>query len=1140
MKESNLFEVINAKLDKRNLIEASAGTGKTYSIAILALRLLLEKTPYQNRHIRINEILMVTFTNYAVAELESRVRAFVRLGYDYSKDNTIDCDDTIKKIIDRSFTDNGKEKTALLLKEAVLMLDETSIMTIHGFCQRTLTEFAFDTGQIFGSKALSTSEFTMLLEDVVNECWRNKISTIEKVLVYKLFDIKFDKQKAIGALKLALSNKNIIHSEEYNNELDEQKKYIDKINALAKKSLEPIENLQADLIKNKSNYIARANKYKSSKGWPDEVFESAESFIKKVQASKTDDVKNEFSDITDIHKESERLKKELSNQKPIFVEKVYQYIIKEGVNKIESIKEENNFFYFDDMIKRVADAVKDSADLCEQLRNKYKAVFVDEFQDTDKDQYEIFNTIFHKDTVLFYIGDPKQSIYAFRRADINTYFKARSEGVDRVLEMNTNFRSSPEMVSALNCFFKPHDDFDTFHYQQSPEGIVYHQVKTPEDKDYKQLSIDNTIQKPLSVFKHDGKDDIPNGVAANVVELLNNGLLIGKDGSESKIKPSDIGILVKDKFGGADIKKALSKFKIPAVTIDENKVLNTREANELLYVLTAVEEIKKNTINRALLSRLTGFKIEDILALNEEQTLTRFKSYQEAWTTNGKGVYVMLMRFMADYNVRSVLLNTTTENGDRIISNVLQLIELLHMVSIRKQFSPIELINWLSASIEGKTEDGDEFEQRMESDENSVKIITIHKSKGLEYNIVFAPYLDLKTEITKNANIVEYRNEKDGDYYFSDKEIYSALYKDEFEPWRQKQVEQENRRLLYVALTRAKYKCYVHTNIGDPKTSMAYFLTGLAQCNHPDLEQLIEQKDKAPLIPFNYKYNNNNNSVAIEYKKCEHFSLDQKNWRKLSYSALNPPHNIVFVGNKKTPENEYDQFVFRDLKRGAKTGNLLHYIFENIDFSSDKNWNRVIEQAIKRIGYSGDELSIENINALLSHTLSATIHTDKDRFSMNQLTTAQRLNELEFDFPVKLFHTDKLKALADEVAVWNIKDLQELEGIMNGKIDLFFEMNGKYYVLDWKSNYLGDSPEDYQIDKLAEAMTENNYNLQYHIYSVAVNKYLNTRLPGFDYERDFGGVIYLFLRGVRADATNGIFFHKPQWHNIEKLNSIFC
>jgi len=1140
MSENKEFNVVNALLDKRNLIEASAGTGKTYSIAILVLRLLLEKSENRKEPILINEILMVTFTNYAVAELETRVRLFVRTAYDYCKNNNPDCDKTIAEVVDNSIQKIGREKTILLLKQAVLMLDETSIMTIHGFCQQTLTAFAFDTGQLFGAKATSKLEFDSLINDVLNECWRERISTLKKVLCYSLIDNKFEKENAQKILTIALSGKKMTQANNINYSLDDQEELIEEIKTIENSQEELLENLQADLDQNKENYFKRIQKLTTSKKWNKESFNSPINLFASLKSSPNQKIRAEFGDFFIQQEEYDRLEQERKNSRLIVIEKVINYVTDKGVKKVELLKEKNSVFSFDDMIQRVAQAVRENSSFCEQLRNKYKAVFVDEFQDTDKDQYEIFNTVFQKDTLLFYIGDPKQSIYAFRKADINTYFKARAEGVDRILEMNTNFRSSTEVVNALNVFFKPNPTFDTFHYAQDRDGISYIPVKTPADKSFKTLYINGEAQKPLSIFKQATKGVIPTGVAANVAQLLKDGFLIGADGKKEKIKPSDIGILVRDRYGADHVKKALSNYKIPAVTIDDKKILESKEAKEMLYVLIAIDDIKKSNINRALLTTFTGYNIDKLLAIDEEKTLNRFKAYKDAWTAPGKGIFVALMKFITDYNVRAVLQNRNAENSTRIVSNLLQLIELLHTVSVRKQYSPTELINWLSAATNGKSEDGDEFEQRMESDENAVTIITIHKSKGLEYNIVFAPYLDFNADLSGTNSIVQFRNEEDGEYYFSNETSFANLYNNKFHGWKIKQDEQENRRLLYVALTRAKYKCYIHTAINAKESTMNYFLAALNESTISSLNNYIEIKETPADIPSNYQYISTNNNAGVAYKTCAAFSLEQINWRKLSYSALSPSHIGASIENRKNPEYEYDQFVFRDLKRGAKTGNLLHFIFENIDFREEKNWSRLTDSSVKRTGYSNKSWSNEMLIELLRNTLGAEIKTNSDVFSMNQVSNEQRLNELEFDFPLKPFHTDQLKTLAEEISLWDVKDLNDLEGIMNGKIDLFFEMNGKYYVLDWKSNYLGDAPEDYQEDRLSEAMAANNYNLQYHLYTVAVSKYLKTRLSDFNYERDFGGVIYLFLRGLRSGSNNAVFFHKPEWSNIVKLNDVLC
>jgi exodeoxyribonuclease V beta subunit len=161
-----------------------------------------------------------------------------------------------------------------------------------------------------------------------------------------------------------------------------------------------------------------------------------------------------------------------------------------------------------------------------------------------------------------------------------------------------------------------------------------------------------------------------------------------------------------------------------------------------------------------------------------------------------------------------------------------------------------------------------------------------------------------------------------------------------------------------------------------------------------------------------------------------------------------------------------------------------------------------------------------------------------DTFTLNQVTKDKRINELEFDFLLSPFNTAKLEALSNEAHPFRIKSNPELEGIMNGKIDLFFEHNGKYYILDWKSNFLGNSLEFYGEDAVKAAMYENNYNLQYLIYTVALTKYLELRKPDFNYERDFGGVIYLFLRGVRTNGQTGIYYSKPAEQLIDKIKEL--
>jgi exodeoxyribonuclease V beta subunit len=359
------------------------------------------------------------------------------------------------------------------------------------------------------------------------------------------------------------------------------------------------------------------------------------------------------------------------------------------------------------------------------------------------------------------------------------------------------------------------------------------------------------------------------------------------------------------------------------------------------------------------------------------------------------------------------------------------------------------------------------------------------------------------------------------------------------------QSEQENRRLIYVAITRARYQCFITIN-----NTSHYAHSSLKKFIYKDKDP-NDKKDKANTRPNDlvtisfappsnpgFRYTNPGAISRPSYAVANNFHLEHANWIKTSYSGLNPDHDPVIAPKTATPfETAYDKFAFQDLKKGAHTGNLLHYIFEHIDFADDRNWVRVVEQAMKRLSGSSDEAYRDNIIALLKQVTAADM-PGSTPFCMNQVTKDKRINELEFDFLLGPFNTAKLEALSSEAHPFRIKSITELEGIMNGKIDLFFEHDGKYYILDWKSNFLGNSLEFYDTNHVKAAMYENNYNLQYLIYTVALTKYLKLRKPDFDYDKDFGGVIYLFLRGVRAGKQTGIYFTKPEKQLIKDIKGL--
>jgi exodeoxyribonuclease V beta subunit len=1129
------FNPETVTLGGSNLIEASAGTGKTYSIALLTLRLVLEN------NIPIQNILMVTFTKAAVAELETRVRSFVRLALEVSRGEAIQ-DKTITRIVESQMLNHSAAVVEEKLTTAQLFLDETSVLTIHSFCQRTLSEFSFETNQIFGAETITPDEFNQITEDAFNEFWRKRITTIKKELLELMLASELKHEEVLKLVKQSLAGKMLASTLPIPNDFLDQdyqerlyQKLLNDNKAIAKLSTTLIDKFKL----NKIELLEQINRIENARKAFSICFseENWHAVLNAIYEKRTINYTFKiFGDILNEVIEFENLK---INQKAAFDSIVNDIAIKASntiKNDLLETKKNRGIITFDDMIMLLYKAINEgdqNQQLIVALQQKYSAVFIDEFQDTDKEQYAIFEKLFGKEKILFYIGDPKQSIYAFRKADIFTYFKAK-ENVQNLHEMNTNHRSTEGYINAMNEFFQPAADFDTFSFKNDsdiPNAIEYIEVGSPNPNTKGELLCNGKAIHSLKISKHLNKKELKLAVRGIITDLFTEGkYTIVKDEKSNPIKPSDLGILVRSKRQAKDMKALLASLRIPAVTIDETRLLESEEASQLFYILSAVNEISTAQVNRALLTNLGGYNNKSLLGVDEEAILAQFKIYQESW--KDKGVYLMLRQFMADHKVNERLFDPSAENPERVISNIQQLIEILHKMAVRKNYEPKELIQWLKKGMEGDTREGDEFEQRLENDQDAVQIVTIHKSKGLEYNIVIAPHLNLLNDESYIKNY-SYRDPEDGEYYVVKKKLCNQrqekLYRD--------QSEQENRRLLYVAITRARYQCYITGNAaGYYKNSTLRTFSNALTLIAADLKQVEFWEPPAPLWKF--RYSNISTASQPVYAKANNFSLQNLHWIKTSYSGLNPEHDLVPAPKSSNSfDNAYDKFAFQELKKGVHTGNLLHYIFEYIDFSNSDNWQRVVEQAMKRLSGSADELYRDNIIELL-HQVTSAILPGNNPFTLQKVNKNKRLNEFEFDFLLKPFSTGSLEALSNDTHPFRIRSIAELDGIMNGKMDLLFEQEGKFYILDWKSNFLGNSIEFYDEENIKAAMKENNYHLQYLIYTVALTKYLALRIPGFDYDKNFGGVIYLFLRGVRTGAQSGVFYSKPDKALIEKMKAL--
>lgn len=1115
------FNAKTVALTGTNLIEASAGTGKTYSIAIMALRLVIEK------NIPLKKILMVTFTKAAVAELHERIRLFIKLAYNAVQGIPIE-DDTIQSLVGTAINTDGHELIYQRLYNAVLLLDELSVITIHSFCQQTLTEFAFETKQLFGVEMFT--ELDDVIEQEVNDFWRKYITTLDIELLEAL-----GIETLRGALKAIV--KDHLEGKKYapydalkkysidTISLDELKQFRTTQQRLSieseQKAIEAFEQYKEDIA-----VVCNASRSPKKKEYIN-LLNDPKSFLGLMNAGKSNVLTNALPEaFLKIYNSSKHTIEKAGSAADYFlIEQLNCFAIQVVAANVQAFLLRNNFLSYNDLIRNLHKALVERPNpaLINALQDKYKAVFVDEFQDTDKEQYEIFGTAFNTNTILFLIGDPKQSIYAWRKADIHTYFKARKD-VDNIYEMNVNFRSSAPLIEAMNRFFLPYDDFNTFAFNTNEDGIYYTPVKSPDTNTKSTLLYNGETEPPISIYEAQKKETLIRDVTVKIQALLTDkAFQIETKNIKRQVLPSDIGILVRKNAEAIDIKNYLAQIGIPAVMINDTKILETQEAKQVLYLLEAIYEPNLSSINKALLNTITGFTIADLLNLDEEKILYYFQSYKNIWQRNG--IYPALQRFLKDFRLRERLIGNHEIQGERILSNIIQLIELLNQSVHWGALNQEELLSWFRRGVNGMDVQGDEFVTRMENDEDAVKIVTIHKSKGLEYNIVFAPFLDMNVD-----NKFEFQRFRDqhGNYLVRE----TALMTEEEHSMNTRQLEQENRRLIYVAITRAVFKCFIFENKASyyNRSSLKPFMLPVKEGDYYISKNSMAHYDL-------HQYQSEQSQVESKKLLATHFNLIDDNWNKLSYSAMAVHPARIPKDRTDQWEDEYNKFIFSQLRFGAASGNLLHLLLEQIDFANNNRWNQEIEKALKAYIPGRIETFTPLLHQFLSHVVNASITIGSNTFSLNQIFSEKRIAELEFDFPIKELQTKTLEQIINKEASTLIKSFEgaALNGLMNGKMDLFFEHEERFYILDWKSNYLGYELENYNKEGVMAAMNDNNYHLQYLIYTVALKKYLKSRLPNFDYEKQFGGVIYLFLRGIRNDSSSGVFTALPSLNLIKEM-----
>ncbi|MDH5357721.1 MAG: exodeoxyribonuclease V subunit beta [Gammaproteobacteria bacterium] len=1167
------FDAQTVSLQGLNLIEASAGTGKTYTLAELYLRLVLEKD------LTVDKILVVTYTRAATEELRDRLRQKLVDARGELLKNPAD-----RKMLIHMVDPESVRSASQKLTLAIQSFDEAAIFTIHGFCQRVLGDFAFESGQRFDVEMIGDDY--ALLQSATDDFWRREITTADKNFVAYLLAKNESPETLLKSVRNLIAKPYIecLPVPEMDSELCYQQ---------AQSQFEQLQNIwqkeQETVIATLNNKdLLNGNKYRTSsvEKWllllsnmlaspdmPLSLFEGFEKFTpeKLEDGLKKDKILPENPFWTACE-QLLALSHHLQQARELQRQQLRLRLLENLRDTLPKQKQQQQLQSYDDLLLNLEQALSGERGdwLVARLRQQYQAALIDEFQDTDPVQYASFSRIYADSGLpTFLVGDPKQAIYSFRGADIFTYLQAKSRA-DIQHTLTTNWRSHPDLVSAVNTIFSRHAE--PFIYKDIPFKTVdaarnNKPVLTVEQPDSVPLQI-LWAESDKSMAKKDLTAIAANVTADEIARLLNlaqshQATLLDHDAQQHRaVSGGDIAVLVRNHKQAHEIQHCLQQRGINSVQQGRENVFASKEAHMLERILLAIAEPNNDArLKSALATQLWGLNAGDLYQLQQDENewhaqLDVFYELHQLWLKHG--FMRMFRQLLILVSAQQRLL--TLADGDRQLTNILHLLELIQDQCSQKNDGMEAVLHWLSTHIQSADPSDETAQLRLESDEQLVKIITIHKSKGLEYPIVFCPFLwDVNLRSAKDPVISFHQQDNNNSACaaFSEPALSQAAELVATEE------RAEDLRLLYVALTRARERCVVIWGNVKGKAEGSHVsnsaLFSLLHPTHNELDSVAMAADLSALAESSA------GSVAVRTIKEGEFiryhagsdstqplsarpfsGIIQQPWSISSFSALTYGHDAELPDYDAQSLHEtvivqtamslaLDRFSF---PRGAQAGTCIHAMFEHWDFSSrdTEAMQSMVSRTLLQFGFD------EKWTLVACQWLSEVVATRlEEGLSLNQLTPAQRLDEMAFYFPVANLSVDKLQRammpLLDKnsplATVINRLTFSSLSGFMKGFIDLVFEHQGRFYIVDYKSNHLGNNELDYQASQLSDAMVAHDYPLQYLIYNLALHRYLRLRMPDYDPEQHLGGVYYLFVRGMKPDWDRQAFFmtnrRQPYW-----------
>jgi len=1193
------LDLLNIPLAGTNLIEASAGTGKTYAITGLFLRLLLEK------NLTVQEILVVTFTEAATAELKDRIRGKLAQAVKAFAGGESQ-DDFLNDLVRRH---RERERAAGAIGEALRTFDLAAIFTIHGFCLRVLRENAFESGSLFDTEVAADQE--NLTREVVEDFWRTRIAEASALFVsYALREgARPDKLLSLLGKRVTRPYLTVIPEPELSDCSREEDAYLEcfrEVRDAWPGVRAEVERIFADHEGlNRTRYRKAAiplwlqgmDEYMARGAGDSRLFAD---FRKFTTAEVEGSVKRNFPPPAHpFFALCERLQEAQAELEETFLRRLVSLkgdLFRYARQELERRKQERNVMSFDDLLVRLHQALEDRGGeaLARAIRGKLKAALIDEFQDTDPVQYAIFRKIFEiEQGAIFLIGDPKQAIYGFRGADLFAYMAASSRVQSRYT-LGENWRSEPALIRAVNAVFAGRARPFVF------EEIPFHPAAPALQGGPEPLRIEGEAGPPVNLWflgaagkflpdkpltKGLARALLPRLVAAEVSRLLRLGRSKRAFIGERPLHEGDIAILVRRNLEARLMQEALSGLNIASVLYSTGNLFDTEESLEVERLLRGVAEPGlPGLVKAALATHLLGVKGEELERLLEDETawerwLIGFRGYHDLWRE--RGFMVMFRRLLAEQEALPRLMSLP--GGERRNTNIIHLGEVLHRAAADRKLGMAGLLAWLSQQRDPTTPRLEEHQLRLESDERAVKLVTVHKSKGLEYPVVFCPFAWDGSRIKDRGEPLAFHGDDLGlTLDLGSAEMQSHRFLAE------RELLAENLRLLYVALTRARNRCYLvwgRFHEGETSAPAYLFHGGKGAPDEPMVETLavrVEKMGKEEMLA-DLRALEREGAGAIGPSEVAPTIAEappplpllpvdltarrwtapvEQAWRVASFSALvsQGPYRVELADRDEgtmpealdlsgapQPEGGKKALERFSFPGGAKAGTLLHDILEHLDFSGKEGPPLEELVAEKLEEYAFEPVWLDALCTMVTKALSAPLLPECEGFALSRLERRDRLNELEFYFPLKEISPQVLAGIlagrsGSKVPAVFPEALGRLQfapvrGYLMGFMDMVFRVDGRFYLVDWKSNHLGDRLEDYHVEALAKVMEERYYVLQYHLYTVALDQYLRLRLPGYDYERHFGGVFYLFLRGVEPELGTdyGIFRDRPTGELVEAL-----